>query len=197
MPTPEEDIPQLQLAAMRALSHPVRVRIVVALSDGAPLRTSDVAVAVGIAPNSASFHLRQLEKADVVTRVPAPPEGNRRETWWQYAHEGMIGSDPSTWAPQDREGNLQATRGMLTAAAVDMVDRLTHSIGASFDEPHRDTMYTVRTMRLTPASARRLRERLTQVFDEVVEETDEPRAQTYVATVALSPETRETTDPGA
>ncbi len=76
---------QLNLNAqrMRALAHPLRVRIIYELVLAGRARTSDIAETIGEAANKTSYHLRTLEENGLVRKTEAP-EGSTdaRETWW-------------------------------------------------------------------------------------------------------------------
>ncbi len=74
--------PEQTLLLLQAISHPIRSKILRTLVLGEPMRVSDVAAAVGEAPNSVSYHLRQLEKAGITTRVDPVAGHDGRETWW-------------------------------------------------------------------------------------------------------------------
>jgi len=79
---PQHPAPERALELLRVLSQPVRVKILRAMVDGRAMRVSDVAAAIGEAPNSVSYHLRQLEKAGVARRAEPDPRRDGRETWW-------------------------------------------------------------------------------------------------------------------
>lgn len=79
---PERTPPRRALELIRVLTQPVRVKILRTMMDGTPMRVSDVAEAIGEAPNSVSYHLRQLEKAGLARRAEADPRRDGRETWW-------------------------------------------------------------------------------------------------------------------
>ena len=66
---------------LRAIAHPVRNRILTELDAHGPLRAADVAVLLGIAANSASFHLRQLAKFGLVEEDPAAARDKRDRVW--------------------------------------------------------------------------------------------------------------------
>ena len=61
---------------LRAIAHPVRVRILHELNAAGPSRAADLAADLGIPANQASFHLRQLAKYGLV--VEAPEEARDR-----------------------------------------------------------------------------------------------------------------------
>lgn len=71
----------LGASAIKALSHPLRARVVWHFARVETARTSDLAAALDIAPNKASYHLSLLEEHGIITRTdprPAPPTAGRR-----------------------------------------------------------------------------------------------------------------------
>jgi DNA-binding transcriptional ArsR family regulator len=72
---------KLDLAAMRGLAHPLRIRILDELSMFGPLTASGLAERLGESSGATSYHLRQLEKVGLV--VEDTERGNARERWWQ------------------------------------------------------------------------------------------------------------------
>jgi DNA-binding transcriptional ArsR family regulator len=68
--------------AWLALAHPLRLRILHHLQTRPAARATDLAQALGVAPNSMSFHLRQLARFGYVEPDDtARPDG--REKWWR------------------------------------------------------------------------------------------------------------------
>ena len=79
---------------LRAIAHPVRVRILHELNAAGPSRAADIAADLGIPANQASFHLRQLAKYGLV--VEAPEEArDRRDRVWKVVSESGIQLDLS------------------------------------------------------------------------------------------------------
>lgn len=71
---------------MRALAHPLRLKILGLLRVEGPQSVGRLAEATGAASGSISYHLATLAKHGFV--VPAPElERDRRERWWRAAHE--------------------------------------------------------------------------------------------------------------
>lgn len=66
---------------LRAIAHPVRNRVLTELEAGGPLRAVDIARALGIPANQASFHLRQLAKYGLVEEDPAAARDRRDRVW--------------------------------------------------------------------------------------------------------------------
>src|SRR3954447_8057680 len=71
---------------LRAIAHPLRARILGEVSAAGHLRAADVAEALGIPANQASFHLRQLAKYGLIE--PAPEQArDGRDRVWKPVHE--------------------------------------------------------------------------------------------------------------
>lgn len=66
--------------ALRALAHPVRMRLVGLLRTEGPLTATQAAEHVGESPSNCSFHFRQLAKWGLVERAEG---GKGRERPWQ------------------------------------------------------------------------------------------------------------------
>jgi DNA-binding transcriptional ArsR family regulator len=82
---------------LRAIAHPVRNRILDELGATGPMRAADIAQALGIPANQASFHLRQLAKYGLV--VEAPEEArDGRDRVWKVSHESGLNIDTSELA---------------------------------------------------------------------------------------------------
>ncbi|KAB8294365.1 metalloregulator ArsR/SmtB family transcription factor [Bifidobacterium avesanii] len=75
-------------AQLKALSHPTRMRILTTLSDEHPCTVGDIAEALGESAGTVSYHLKQLEKAGIVTQSPSP-DGDRRKSCWT-ANQGAF-----------------------------------------------------------------------------------------------------------
>ncbi len=74
------------LAGLRALGHPLRLRLLGLLRTGGPATATALGGRVGAAPNAVSYHLRQLAKAGFIE--PANTAGSdRREHAWKASHD--------------------------------------------------------------------------------------------------------------
>ncbi|TDD63383.1 ArsR family transcriptional regulator [Kribbella antibiotica] len=76
----EARAPALGTAALRALAHPLRVRILDELSMYGPLTASGLGERLGESSGATSYHLRQLEKHGLVAEDAG--RGTARERWW-------------------------------------------------------------------------------------------------------------------
>ena len=66
------------IATLKALSNPVRMRILGLLRNGGKRTVGQISAQTGIAPGSASYHLQKLEEAGLVARATTGRAGGRR-----------------------------------------------------------------------------------------------------------------------
>ena len=86
--------------AMRALSHPVRLRILATLQSGGPSTATVLAPVVGASPSVVSWHLRHLSSFGLV-RDATKSRTDGRQRWWEAVARGFRFAMPSDGA--DRE----------------------------------------------------------------------------------------------
>ncbi|MDP5184123.1 helix-turn-helix domain-containing protein [Blastococcus sp. BMG 814] len=100
LPEPPEPAVQVtDVRALRALSHPLRNRLLGLLRLHGPATASGLARAVGESSGSTSYHLRQLAAHGFVEEVEG--QGSGRERWWRARHR------MTSWQRSD----LQAQEG--------------------------------------------------------------------------------------
>jgi DNA-binding transcriptional ArsR family regulator len=78
---------------LRALSHPLRQRILGELDVVGHARAADLAAALEEAANSISFHLRVLAKAGIIEEAPEHARDRRDRVWRQTAEVFTIDSE--------------------------------------------------------------------------------------------------------
>ncbi|PVE19058.1 helix-turn-helix domain-containing protein [Arthrobacter sp. Bz4] len=71
----------LDLAGLKALSHPLRIQLLEQLSQLGPQTASTLAARLGESSGATSYHLRQLAKHQLVREVEG--KGSARERWWE------------------------------------------------------------------------------------------------------------------
>jgi DNA-binding transcriptional ArsR family regulator len=84
---PTEHIRHVDMTGLKALAHPLRVRILDALSTYGPFTASGLAERLGESSGSTSYHLRQLEKHGFVREDAT--RGSARERWWERSPDGI------------------------------------------------------------------------------------------------------------
>jgi DNA-binding transcriptional ArsR family regulator len=93
--------PELGPEALRALAHPLRIRILDLLPSRGPLTASKLGEIVGESSGSTSYHLRQLAKHGLVREVEG--KGTARERWWERTPGGFSISSAGKDSPAGRQ----------------------------------------------------------------------------------------------
>jgi DNA-binding transcriptional ArsR family regulator len=88
------------VAGLRALSHPTRLRMLGMLRIDGPATATSLATRLGINTGQTSYHLRQLAQHGFV--VDDTERGNGRERWWKAAHQSTLANTTPT-RPEDQE----------------------------------------------------------------------------------------------
>ncbi|WP_064706113.1 winged helix-turn-helix domain-containing protein [Rhizobium bangladeshense] len=70
--------------ALKALAHPVRLRMLGMLRIDGPATATQLAVRLGLNSGATSYHLRQLAKYGFIEESP---HASRRDRWWRASHE--------------------------------------------------------------------------------------------------------------
>ncbi len=116
-PAPEPDQPMsVDAAALKALAHPLRVRMYELLSDGGPATASQLAARVGESSGTTSYHLRFLARHGFIEDAE---QGSKRERWWQvrpggFRLEGQRFLDDPESARDLRAAGQELWRGYAT-----------------------------------------------------------------------------------
>ncbi|HEV6953858.1 MAG TPA: helix-turn-helix domain-containing protein [Promicromonospora sp.] len=87
--------------ALRALAHPLRIRILDLLPSHGPLTASRLGEILGESSGSTSYHLRQLAKHGLVREVEG--KGTARERWWERTPGGFSISSAGKDSPAGRQ----------------------------------------------------------------------------------------------
>ena len=168
---------------LRAIAHPVRNRILDELTATGPARAADLAAALGIPANSASFHLRQLAKYGVVAAAPEAAR-DRRDRVWKLTNDGGFAV------------NLRELEAAPETAAAGRVYRRsttarTHELLEAALTPADDRFRSVATdsLRLSQAEARELADELGEVVTRWTARTRgrDPGRETYHLMTVLQP----------
>jgi DNA-binding transcriptional ArsR family regulator len=87
---------------LKALSHPLRRKILRQLSAHGPATSTTIGQVLGVNTGTSSYHLRLLEKHGFIEEIPERSAG--RERWWRRAESprDLRTPDPETLAPEDR-----------------------------------------------------------------------------------------------
>ena len=158
-PDPRLDV-VLDAKGLRALAHPVRVRLVWLLRRFGPSTATRLAGRMGLTSGATSYHLRQLGAAGFVAEDTE--RGNARERWWRAVHRGtwltdvdLLGQEPE--AGQTYLQSVAALNVLQTQQALNEFPTLPPAWRDVFD-------LSDLALRLTPEEAQDLRADLNAVF---------------------------------
>ena len=93
-------------AALEALAHPLRNRLLGLLRTDGPATASGLAERVGESSGVTSYHLRKLAEVGFVEEEA--DRGTKRERWWRSVHSA------TSWSPSDFLGNPEAHRASVS-----------------------------------------------------------------------------------
>ncbi|MCL8023906.1 ArsR/SmtB family transcription factor [Nocardioides bruguierae] len=191
---PESSPRPADATALRAIAHPVRSRVLAELDAVGPMRAADVAAAIGVPANQASFHLRQLAKYGLVREAPEHAR-DRRDRVWEIV-PGMtdvVVSDASL-----QPGGDAVARVFLSAAAA-KAHRVVDAVFAAEREPGVQRSVTEAAVRLTKDEAEALGQEIAALVDARVRAhrgQDDGR-RTYLLHTMLLPYPEEVAGEGA
>ena len=104
-------------AALRALAHPTRLRLLGVLQFDGPATATECGAIVGESPSSCSYHLRQLALHGFVEEVPT---GDGRERRWSARVVG-VDFDAGTAGGEEFEAASRLARAALLELGDDTV----------------------------------------------------------------------------
>jgi DNA-binding transcriptional ArsR family regulator len=167
--------------ALKALTHPVRLRMLGLLRIEGPSTATQLAQRLGLNSGATSYHLRQLAQHGFIEEDAE--RGNARERWWRAAHRSTETAN-TVADPAERE-TLEA---YLQAVAVVMTEQLQRAIEELplVPEPWAEaSTFSDWVLRLTPARARALVHALADEIHRVDEDDDESAEQFVVQLTAF------------
>jgi DNA-binding transcriptional ArsR family regulator len=111
MSPPRRTVELTDPRALRALAHPLRLKLVGLLRREGPLTATQAGALLGEVPASTSFHLRQLAKYGLVEEAPG---GRGRERPWQatasFTSWSAAGGPPETMIADQMLSGVVAER---------------------------------------------------------------------------------------
>ncbi|MEU6032123.1 helix-turn-helix domain-containing protein [Streptomyces tauricus] len=100
-------------AALKALAHPLRLKLLRHLAVSGPATSTTLAAALGENTGTLSYHLRRLESGGFIEDVPDRP--NSRERWWR----AVRGLDIRRPAQDEMTDGERAVAGALDRMRLD------------------------------------------------------------------------------
>lgn len=148
------DVPELRLDQLKALTHPLRVRLLKELRVNGPATASLLGRRLGESSGATSYHLRQLERHGFVEEAPGVGDG--RDRWWRPAFGGhRVEAGPYLDDPEQRAVLRVYESNVAAAMAETVEDFLAHADEWSNEWREAVAMSDFR-LRLTPKQLLRL-----------------------------------------
>ena len=113
-------VKQLDGGALRALAHPLRVRLHAALRAHGPATASMLAERLGESSGATSYHLRVLARHGFVEEDTS--RGTARERWWQLTHDMTSWRSEEFVDDPDARAADQWLAGYLARRAMEHID---------------------------------------------------------------------------
>jgi DNA-binding transcriptional ArsR family regulator len=157
------------LSGLRALSHPVRMRMLGLLRLEGPATATTLAARLGLNTGATSYHLRQLAEHGFV--VDDPARGNGRDRWWAAAHRATE-TDPARAASPEEQDTHDA---YLQAVAIMYTEQLQRAVEERrlLPGPWQEAgTFSDWQLTLTPERARALTKQVTALIQEYAEDPD-------------------------
>lgn len=179
--------PERDAAALKALTHPLRIRLLGLLRQDGPATASELAVRTGESSASTSYHLRVLAKYAFVAEAE---QRDGRERRWQAVHS------VTAWSNAAMEGS-PGSRAFVNVSRRVQIEHLEHSLGRHEADVAAGRLgqewlepsgITDLVLRLTPESLTELREVFNRTAEELAARDEgDPRAEQVVLVAAGLP----------
>jgi DNA-binding transcriptional ArsR family regulator len=182
---PAQDI-QLDATTLRALAHPLRVRLLGRLRMYGPATATQLARGLGESSGATSYHLRELAKHGLVAEVEERSKG--RERWWRAMHRSThynLTLDPESKATGGEY--LRAVARVYSDRLLHYSDNIEYSADIHGDDWAEAFTLSDSHLRLGVDQARRLREELEEVLDRYRDLPPDPDGKRIVAQIQVFP----------
>jgi DNA-binding transcriptional ArsR family regulator len=158
----------LDTGALRALAHPLRVRIYDILSQYGPQTASSLAEKLGESSGSTSYHLRALAKHDLIRECS--DKGTGRERWWERPVGGVTFANADAMkTPAGRAATQIVMNEFFRNRNEQLMDFVNEGLSGVGHEWQSGTMISTATARLTPAQSKELSMKIMALIDDAVD----------------------------
>ncbi len=158
----------LDTGAMRALAHPLRVRIYDILSQYGPQTASSLAVRLGESSGSTSYHLRALAQHDLIREVEG--RGTTRERWWERPVGGVSFSSPEAMkTPAGRAATQLVMNEFFRQRQNQLLEFAERGLVSETERWQEGSLISTASARLTPEQSKELTLRIMAIIDETVD----------------------------
>jgi Helix-turn-helix domain len=158
----------LDTGALRALAHPLRVRIYDILSQYGPQTASSLAEKLDESSGSTSYHLRALAKHDLIRECT--DRGTARERWWERPIGGISFANADAMkTPAGRAATQIVMNEFFRNRHEQLMDFVNDGLSRAGETWHSGTLISTATARLTPAQSKQLSASIMALIDDAVD----------------------------
>lgn len=167
-------------AMLKAYTHPLRRRMLHLFRVREHLRAADIAEALEVAANSASFHLRALADAGLIEEAPEHAR-DRRDRVWTARHQSLSLGGPESPVADEALSNVMVS--VVAEEHQDLLRRVVawtpEYVSGRTTEVH--ATFSQRSVRLTGAEFDALMNRIEDVTSEAVaaHDSDDPDSRPW------------------
>lgn len=156
--------------ALKALSHPGRLRMLGLLRMEGPATATTLATRLGLNTGATSYHLRQLAQHGFIEEDGE--RGNARDRWWRAVHQATT-TDPGTIADEEGRAALDAYLQTVAVVETELLQRAVEERGLLPDAWRDASEFSDTVLRLTPRRARALVDALMTAIHETSEDDED------------------------
>ena len=159
------------ITQLKALSHPVRMRILGLLRTAGPATASGLARRLGLNSGATSYHLRQLAEHGFVEE--AEGLGNRRERWWQASSQVTSVPEPEDAGDEGRDAT-DAFHQLVVSHLARRLQSAAERRGGDLPQWRAVTSQSDATVAVTATQAKEIQSRFETLVWEVMREYGRP-----------------------
>ena len=156
--------------ALKALSHPGRLRMLSLLRMEGPATATTLATRLGLNTGATSYHLRQLAQHGFIEEDGE--RGNARDRWWRAVHQATR-AVPGDAGDAESRAALDAYLQTVAVIETELLQRAVEERGLLPDEWRDASEFSDAVLRLTPRRARALVDALMTAIHETPEDGED------------------------
>ena len=150
------------LSSLRVLSNPDRMRVLALLRNQGEQTVGEICEAIGLAPGSASYHLRRLAEVGRAEKLDEK-HADKRQSWWQATSAATL---IDGGAKDDTSRDVQVGLRQATARSyAEAYSRYLSACAEIGEEWMRCEVGFDSVLRMTPEEARSMGDELSAVVD--------------------------------
>jgi DNA-binding transcriptional ArsR family regulator len=154
----------LDVAAMKAMAHPLRMQMFDILSQYGPQTASSLADLTGESTGATSYHLRTLARHGLIREVE--DRGTARERWWERVPGSVNFVPPEALETPAGKEAARVVMGEFLRRRAAQTERFIANAISETDAWQDGSVLSTSNMRLTPEQSKDMIEQVTAIVNE-------------------------------